>query len=346
MSLDADTMPAAAPEAEPASEAPPDPRRRAAPPRRPVRQQLDPRKFRDPLVTAAGEPRASDALDALRTLWFNTGTLCNITCRNCYIESSPRNDRLVYLRLAEVTSYLDEIAALGLETREIGFTGGEPFMNPEIVAILEAALVRGFRVLVLTNAMRPMQRLKAPLRGLRDRFGEALTLRVSLDHYTPARHEEERGRASWSPTLAGLLWLADAGFSLAVAGRRQPDESEAAARAGYAALFAELGLAVDAADPARLVLFPEMDRREDVPEITERCWGILGKSPSSVMCASSRMVVKRKDAARPAVVACTLVPYDPQFELGATLAEALRPVRLNHPHCARFCVLGGASCSG
>ena len=30
---------------------------------------------------------------------------------------------------------------------------------------------------------------------------------------------------------------------------------------------------------------------------------------------------------------------------GATLAEAARPVALNHPHCAKFCVLGGAACS-
>jgi hypothetical protein len=57
------------------------------------------------------------------------------------------------------------------------------------------------------------------------------------------------------------------------------------------------------------------------------------------------MVVKRKGQARPAVVACTLLPYDPQFELGHTLAEALGTVHLNHPHCARFCVLGGAACS-
>jgi hypothetical protein len=64
-----------------------------------------------------------------------------------------------------------------------------------------------------------------------------------------------------------------------------------------------------------------------------------------MMCASSRMVVKRKGAARPAVVACTLLPYDARFDLGPTLAEAARPVALNHPHCARFCVMGGAACS-
>ena len=57
------------------------------------------------------------------------------------------------------------------------------------------------------------------------------------------------------------------------------------------------------------------------------------------------MVVNRKEAERPAVLACTLLPYDAQFELGETLAEASRAVPLNHPHCAKFCVLGGASCT-
>jgi hypothetical protein len=57
------------------------------------------------------------------------------------------------------------------------------------------------------------------------------------------------------------------------------------------------------------------------------------------------MVVKRKDAVTPTVLACTLLAYDPQFQLGRTLAEAARPVSLNHPYCASFCVLGGAACS-
>src|SRR5580700_7939115 len=99
---------------------------------------LDPAKFQDALVTAKGEQRAHVGLKALETLWFNTGTLCNLTCRNCYIESSPRNDRLAYLSLAEVETYLDEIVRERLSTKLIGFTGGEPFMNPEIVAMLDA----------------------------------------------------------------------------------------------------------------------------------------------------------------------------------------------------------------
>jgi len=145
-------------------------------------------KFRDPELTAKGEPRAAVPPAGLDTLWFNTGTLCNLSCATCYIESSPRNDALVYISEAEVRAYLDEIVRLGLGTGEIGLTGGEPFMNREIIPIVELALSRGFDVLVLTNAMRPMRRWEVPLRELRDRYGHKLTFRVSLDHYTQAAH--------------------------------------------------------------------------------------------------------------------------------------------------------------
>lgn len=311
-----------------------------------IRTLLNPEKFCDPARTLDGQVRASVALRALETLWFNTGTLCNIACAHCYIESSPANDRLEYLPAADVTRYLDEIRATNLPTAGIGFTGGEPFMNPEFLMMLEECLARGFRVLVLTNAMKPMRRPKISLglHALHERFGEKLTLRVSLDHYTKALHDKERGAGTWLEALGGLLYLFANGFSVHVAGRLCWDEDMDTARAGYASLFAGFGIRIDAYDPAQLVLFPEMDARVDVPEITTACWGILDKSPDDVMCASSRMVVKRKGAARPAIAACTLLPYDARFEMGETLADARGPVTLNHPHCAKFCVLGGASC--
>lgn len=306
---------------------------------------IDPAKFKNPLVTAKGGIRAHVALRSLETLWFNAGTLCNLTCHNCYIESSPRNDRLVYLAAAEVAHYLDEIERNGHDTKLIGFTGGEPFMNRELPAMLDDVLSRGLKAMVLTNAMKPMHKMKPALLRLLERHGQNLTLRVSIDHYGRALHEGERGARSWKPTIDGLVWLAQAGFDVHVAGRRFSDETEDQVRDGYARLFAELGVPIDARSPIALVLFPEMDAAIDVPEITTACWGILRKAPDSVMCASSRMVIKRKGAARPAVVACTLLPYDPQFELGETLSDATRAVQLNHPHCAKFCVLGGAACS-
>ena len=317
---------------------------------------LSSEQFRDPDVTASGAMRARVGLDRLDTLWINTGSLCNITCRNCYIESSPTNDRLVYMSREEVRGFLDEIDTLKLGTREIGFTGGEPFMNPDIVAMLDDVLSRGYEALLLTNAMQPMMRprLREGLLSLKDKAGK-LTLRVSLDHFTEALHDDERGKGAFRRTLKGIDWLSENGFRLAVAGRTCWGETLEQAREGYRALFAEHGWNIDADDASALVLFPEMDETLDIAEITTDCWRILDKSPSSVMCASSRMVVKRKGADSPAVLPCTLLPYDKGFEMGATLAQSLKAdggafdngkVKLNHPHCARFCVLGGASCSG
>lgn len=226
-----------------------------------------------------------------------------------------------------------------MSAREIGFTGGEPFMNPDIVSMIRAALARGFEVLVLTNAMRPMRRFGRALLEIAAEDRARLTFRVSLDHHSAAIHEAERGRGSWDKAVGGLEWLARNGFPVAVAGRALGSEQEA--RDGYSRLFAALGI-----EPRHLVLFPAMDAAADVPEISEACWEILGVSPSSPMCATSRMVVKAKGAERPHVVACTLLPYDARFAFGHTLKGAAGAVPLNHPHCARFCVLGGASCTG
>lgn len=304
-------------------------------------------KFQDPHVTAKGEPRAKVCYTQTKTLWFNTGTLCNIECTNCYIESSPTNDRLVYLTASDVEPYLDELDAADERNIEIGFTGGEPFMAPEILSILNAVLARGHRVLMLTNAMQPMMRprIKGGLIQLRERYGDQLTMRVSFDHFTAHLHDHERGQGAFVSALAGLRWLSENGFQLALAGRTIWGEEEEVARKGYAGLIAREGLAIDPDNTSQLVLFPEMRPDGDPPEITTACWDILNKDPNDLMCASQRMVVKRKGAKQASVLACTLLPYDPEFELGTTLADARQDVSLNHSYCATFCVLGGGSCS-
>lgn len=311
-------------------------------------------KFTDPDWTVRGEERARVALDQLATLWINTGTLCNITCRNCYIESSPTNDRLAYISHTEAVAFLDEAKAIGV--REIGYTGGEPFLNPDFPSMLRAALVHGFDVLVLTNAMLPMQRpqIKKQLLALNERYGAQLTLRVSLDHYSRALHEVERGTGTFVKALDGLDWLSANGFNIAIAGRTCWNETPDASRAGYADLIADRHWPIDATDHKQLMLLPEMDEGYDGPEITTQCWTLLKLNPREMMCASSRMVVKRRGDDAPVVLPCTLLPYDQAFEMGRTLADASvadgamfdhGAVKLCHKNCAKFCVPGGGSCS-
>jgi sulfatase maturation enzyme AslB (radical SAM superfamily) len=302
-------------------------------------------KFSDPNITAKGDSRAFVRLKNLDTLWFNTGTLCNLECVNCYIESSPKNDALSYIRIEEVITYLDEIRDNKIAVSEIGLTGGEPFMNPDITKILKVILERGFNLLILTNAMRPMMRYQDALFELGKKFGNQLSIRVSTDHYTKEVHQKERGDRSWEPMMHGLTWLSDNGFDVHVAGRTFTHEGENELRNGYKKLFKDKNIKINADDPHALILFPEMNEQEDVVEITTACWDILGVNPDNMMCATSRMIVKHKGADKPAIMACTLLPYDDQFNMGDKLVGARADVSLNHPFCSTFCVLGGASCS-
>ena len=302
-------------------------------------------KFSDPHMTAKGVRRAWVDLSELKTLWLNTGTLCNLACDNCYIESTPKNDRLAYLNLEDVVMYLDEIEQEAYPTEEIGITGGEPFMNPSIITIMEECLKRGYRLLVLTNAMRPMMKCDEELLRLKKNYGKFLTIRVSVDHFKRDLHEKERGENSWKPMMKGLLWLSANDFNIDIAGRTRWGEDEDVLRQGFGEFFKEHNINLDAYDQKQLILFPEMDENADVPEITTACWDILGVAPDDMMCASSRMVVKHKGDEKPSVMACTLLAYDQQFNKGRTLKEASDSVQLNHPHCAKFCVLGGGACS-
>jgi sulfatase maturation enzyme AslB (radical SAM superfamily) len=290
-------------------------------------------KFQDPYITAKGDERAHVDLKELRTLWFNTGSLCNLACTNCYIESSPRNDRLAFITKEDILPFLDEIKEKNFPVNLIGLTGGEPFANPHIINLLDLILNRGFETLVLTNAYKVLKRHQNALLVLRDKYPGKLKIRVSLDHYTKEVHEGERGAGTFDETLTSITWLQENKFSPSIAGRSLTHESMVEARKGYEN-FAE-----------EIVIFPEMDLLPNVPEITTACWNILNKGPNDQMCAHERMVVKKKGKTGMTVMPCTLLAYDEQFELGNNLTDSKKRVQLNHPFCAKFCVLGGASCS-
>ncbi|HQT88990.1 MAG TPA: radical SAM protein [Acidiphilium sp.] len=315
-------------------------------------QPQTPQTIHLPAQAPAPDPRpappthyARIALERLETLWFNTGTLCNLACDGCYIESSPRNDRLAYLAHAEFTRIIDEARATQPALRAIGFTGGEPFMNPAIIPMLDEALTHGYRTLVLTNAMRPMQRHFPILQRLRATHGSQLALRVSLDHFTQVGHDALRGAQAWQPALTGLKSLFDAGFAPTIAARFNPaHETEADTRTGFAALFAAQAWPIDAHNPDHLVLFPEMSTPNPIQGVSAAAWAALAPRGADAMCRTSRMVVQRKGESQASLVACTLLPYTPRFDLGPTLAGATSPVTLDHPHCARFCVFGASSC--
>ena len=299
-------------------------------------------KFKDPKVTADGSDRAFVEAEKIKTLWFNTGTLCNIECKNCYIESSPKNDRLVYLTFDEVKNFIDEAIEKNLGTQEIAFTGGEPFMNKDIIKMIEYSLSKGLKTLVLSNAMKPMLNRVEEIKKVNHKN---LTIRVSIDHYEKSKHEEIRGKNTYDIMMKGLKWLDENDFNYALATRLLWNETEEELRKNFGIFVKNNHLKLNTNSKQELVTFAEMDESVDTPEITTSCWDILKKDPKDIMCSSSRMIVRKKGLKKPSVIACTLLPYDEEFDLGQTLTNSLQKIYLNHKHCSKFCVLGGSSCS-
>src|SRR5690348_16000374 len=185
--------------------------------------------------TPGGEPRGFIQPHALDELWFHTGTACNLDCPFCLEGSKPGDDRLQLLRFRDAVPFIDEALALGV--KQFSFTGGEPFINKDLIRILDYALQHR-PCLVLTNATEPLIRRIQQLEPLRN-LACTLSFRVSLDYPDAARHDAGRGEGMFASALTGLQKLHEIGFHVSVASQFSPaTAADVADRADVAAAFA------------------------------------------------------------------------------------------------------------
>src|SRR5688500_4580453 len=127
-------------------------------------------------------PAPEMGLAHLDDLWFQVaGTLCNLTCAHCFISCSPHNRSFGFLDLETVRGYLEQSVRLGV--KEYYFTGGEPFLNPDMTAILELTLGDG-PATVLTNGTVFKEEWLARLAKAEAVSPYSLEFRVSLDVFT------------------------------------------------------------------------------------------------------------------------------------------------------------------
>jgi len=276
----------------------------------------------------------------LEELWFHTGTVCNLGCSFCLEGSGPDVHRIQTIATADIAPLIDE--ALDLGVRRFSFTGGEPFMNRDMIPILRMTLQHR-PTLVLTNGTRPIRNRLDDLRSL-SQWPNPLKFRVSLDHPDPDRHDSERGKGSFDLALQTLSQLHEIGFAVSIA--RHADENEDAADVDGA--FRKYFKSVNLPDDINIVTFPELHPPKahvDVPGITENCMTThkTAEERTGFMCAFSKMVLKIDG--RMSVYACTLVDDDARFDLGPTLRESMdRRILLNHHRCFS-CFSQGTSCA-
>ena len=278
-------------------------------------------------------------LSHLDDLWFQVaGTFCNLTCTHCFISCSPHNHNFGFLDLATVRRYLDESVAFGV--KEYYFTGGEPFLNRDMVPILELTLQYG-PATVLTNGTIFRTDWLKRLRVAEDASPYSLEFRVSLDGFTAAQNDPVRGDGTFERILAGVRMLLDHGFlPILTVTRTQDEQDDGDLFDGFVRLLKENGYA-----QPRIKILPtlrigaEVQRQRGYQE-GERVTAEMmdGYDQSQLVCSKSRMVTDR------GVHVCPILIETPDARLGATLAEALQPFAIKHSACYT-CWQYGALCS-
>jgi len=265
---------------------------------------------------------------SLDTLWFQVaGTICNLKCTHCFISCSPTNHSHEMLTLAQVRERLAEAVPLGV--REYYFTGGEPFLNPEIFPILEETLRQG-PASVLTNGLFLTPERCRRLRELFDESEYSLDLRVSIDGYSADVNDPIRGAGTFEKILRGIANLADAGVNPVVTVTEACEGAGTVeGRGHFLDWMRSIGITRPRLKVLSLFRIGAEERRLRAYESWESLRGrqLLAEEAEKLQCSSCRMVTSR------GVYVCPILIDEPRALMGETLGETLRPFELRYAAC-------------
>ncbi|MBA3743839.1 radical SAM protein [Sporichthya sp.] len=144
-------------------------------------------------------------------LWLYSNFHCNLACSYCCAKSSPQASPR-QLSAADALEAATQFAALG--GRELIVTGGEPFLHPQIGAMV-TGLAALLPVTVLTNAM--VFERGARRDALESMPRDRVNLQISLDSAEADLHDRQRGAGSHAKALAGIAQARALGFTVRIA---------------------------------------------------------------------------------------------------------------------------------
>ena len=266
----------------------------------------------------------------LVALWIQvTGTWCNLTCTHCFNRSGPRDPWMKTMDSAQVRAALDEGTALGI--KEVYFTGGEPFLHPEIVDLLAYALAHA-PTTVLTNGTLIGEALADRLGAAAAASRYSLEVRLSLDALDPEANDAIRGVGVFRKVLRAARALESRGLLPIITVSELALEPEPYDR------LREMLLAAGVRRPRIKIIpvFPmgrleERDRHLDPAHLE-------GFDYSLLQCTETRAVTAD------GVYACPILAGLPGARLSAgSLAQALQPCALYHSACVT-CYETGMTC--
>jgi MoaA/NifB/PqqE/SkfB family radical SAM enzyme len=233
---------------------------------------------------------------------------------------------------------LEESKQLGV--KEYYFTGGEPFIHPQMVDVLEATLELG-PATVLTNATILKPKHVERLAEAEARSIYSLEFRVSIDGYSPEMNDPIRGKGTFRKAMSGVKLLLDHGFlPIVTVAQTWEDDRNDEVFARFVEVLKEEGYS-----RPRVKIIPtlrmgaEESRSRGYEEYERVTKELMAEfDASQLVCSHSRMVTEK------GVYVCPILIESPDARMGSRLSEALEPYPLKHGACYT-CYLGGAICS-
>jgi MoaA/NifB/PqqE/SkfB family radical SAM enzyme len=282
---------------------------------------------------------ASVHLTHLDNLWFQvSGTLCNIACTHCFNRSGPGVRTFGLLEIRQVRESLETACRKGV--KEIFFTGGEPFLHPQLPEMMELCLAVA-PTTVLTNGLLINDRTADRLAELEKQSRYSLEIRVSLDGWSEEMNDAIRGRGVFKQVMAALARLCQRGLlPLVTVVRTWREAEEMDVLAGFMSFLAEAGYArprikILPALPLGRELSRSTEARADAPLLSEELLKDFDRG--LLMCSNSRLVTDR------GVWGCPLLVEMPDARLGARLEDAASVYDLRH-HACMSCYYYGTIC--
>jgi molybdenum cofactor biosynthesis enzyme MoaA len=288
------------------------------------------------------EPAPTDIpfvpLHSLDALWFQVGgTICNLWCTHCFISCSPENHQFGFMSRESVRRFLEESKSLGV--KEYYFTGGEPFMNRDLLGILEDTLAIG-PATVLSNGILISERMTRRLQEIAADSLYSLEIRVSIDGFTAASNDRIRGAGSFDKAMKGVQNLVAAGFLPIITAAQTWEDSETETIfQGFRNMLIEMGYTrprIKLIPPLRIGREKIRSRGYDRFEYVTK--EMMAEYDENLLqCSHSRMATDK------GVYVCPILIDYPEAQVSETLADSFIPYPLKHQACYT-CYLAGAIC--
>lgn len=164
-------------------------------------------------------PEVLRAPSGSSTLQVNVTYACNLACRHCYLECSPRNSQA--MSLETLRKVLDAYDAGGFSVLDV--TGGSPELHPDFSWLLaeaaarvrakQAAGVQGAKLIVRSN----LTLLDAPEREhlLEEIAASGAQVTASLPYYDSSATDVQRGKGVFEAAMRVIRKLNALGYGAA-----------------------------------------------------------------------------------------------------------------------------------